>query len=737
VANVAPLFAALLSIPAGTRYPPVMMPAQRQRELTISALLDQLSGLAARQPVVVVLEDSQWLDPTSTELFERIIVRVQTSPMLLLITFRPEFAPTWTSYPHMTSLSLNRLGRRHSTEIIAAVAGGKPLPVPILDQIWAKTEGVPLFVEELTKTVLEAGLLEDKGDRYELVGSLPPLAIPTTLQDSLMARLDRFAPVKEVAQIGAVIGREFSYRLLAALSPLEETALQEALSQLTGSELVFRHGTIPEATYSFKHAFVQDAAYHSLLKTKRQQLHAKVARALRERFPDVTENQPEILAYHLTEAGLTAEAIGCWQRAGELAAERSANAEAVAHFYRDLDLLRTLPESTERNVQELDLLIALGSLLMFTRGWGHAEVATVYGRARDLCRLVGDTSHLAAVLQGLRLHHMARAELASAQEAALELLTLGEETGDSGNLLEGRRAIGVVHFVAGQFQSARDHLERGIALYDIQTHGGHALRYVEDDPGVTCLSFVARALWMLGFPDQAVKRSEQAITVAKATAHAGSIAEAMIWRADLALSRREILDAREKAASALALSTEHGLPTWTGYAAIMHGLALSEQGQGAQGVAQIREALSMIAASGDQLNCPYFLAMLAQALGKAGQVDEGLSALEKAIESSRRFGVPNWDAELQRRKGELLLTGNNVDRCAAEICFRRAIDIARGQSARSLELRAAISLAQVLAGKGERQRAYDLLAPIYGWFTEGFETADLKDAKALLDEVRK
>ena len=333
----------------------------------------------------MVLEDSQWLDPTSTELFERVIERVQTLPVLLLITFRPEFAAPWISYPHMTALTLNRLGRRHGTEMIAAVAGGKPLPAAILDQIWAKTEGVPLFVEELTKTVLEAGLLEDRGDRYELTGPLPTLAIPTTLQDALMARLDRLAPVKEVAQIGAVIGREFSYRLLAALTPLGETALQEVLSQLVGSELVFRRGTIPDATYSFKHAFVQEAAYSSLLKSRRQLLHGKVAATLRERFRELTESQPEILAHHLTEAGLIRDAIACWQRAGQLAAERSANAEAAGHLHRGLDLLRTLAESLERNEQELGLLVALGPPADGHEGpWPCRGGGGVWPRARSL-----------------------------------------------------------------------------------------------------------------------------------------------------------------------------------------------------------------------------------------------------------------------------------------------------------------------------------------------------------------
>jgi predicted ATPase len=499
---------------------------------------------------------------------------------------------------------------------------------------------------------------------------------------------------------------------------------------------VFRRGTIPDATYSFKHAFVQDAAYRSLLKTKRQQLHAKVAAALRERFAEIIEGQPEILAHHLTEAGLTIEAIGCWQRAGELAAERSANAEAEAHLHRGLELLRTLPECTERDERELSLLTALGSLRMATMGYGHAEVATVYGRARDLCRSVGDTSHLAAVLQGLRLYHLFRADLASAQEAAQELLALGEETGESGHLVEGQRAIGVVRFFAGEFQTARDHLERGIALYDIQSHGGHALRY-EEDPGVTCLSFFARALWILGYPDQAVERSEQAIAVARATAHAGGIANTMTWRAQIALLRREVRDAQERAAATLALATEYGLPLWTGHATIVDGWALSEQGHSAKGIAQIREGLFVLVGTGVQVWRPYHLAILAEALGNAGHVDEGLSALDEAIDFSRRSGVPYWDAELQRQKGELLLAGGDAGHTAADTCFHRAIEIAQSQSAKSLELRAATSLARLWRDQGKRVEAHDLLAPIYGWFTEGFETADLKDAKTLLNELSK
>jgi predicted ATPase len=733
-AAVAPLIAALLSMPLQTRYPPLGLPAPRQRELTIAALLDQLSGLAARRPVVIVLEDGHWLDPTTTELFERVIERVQTLPVLLLVTFRPEFQPPWTSYPHMTSLTLNRLGRRHSTEMIAAVAGGKPLPEEVLAQIWAKTEGVPLFVEELTKTVLESGLVEDKGDRFALTGPLPPLAIPATLRDSLMARLDRLAPVKEVAQIGAVIGREFPYRLLAALSPLDEITLQDALSHLIGAELVFRRGTIPDAAYSFKHAFVQDAAYGSLLKSKRQQLHAGAAAALREHFPEVADSQPEILAHHCTEAGLTEEAIGYWKRAGQRAAERSAHAESAAHLSKGLDLLRTLPESAERSEHELDLLTSLGSILISTKGHGSPEVAAIYNWARDLCRSLGDTPHLAPVLQGQRMHHMLRAELQPARAAAEELLALGKQAQDAGCLLEGHRAVGVMHFYAAEFAAARKHLEAGIDLYDSEAHRAHVFRY-EGDPGQTCLAYTARTLWVLGYPDQAVARSDQAITVAQATSHAATVAEALTWRAEIAMFRGEVQEVGERASVALTIATEHALPLWTSMTMIMQGWALSEQGQAAAGVGRIREGLATLTATGDQLFRPYYLAMMAEALHRAGKRDEGLLALEEAIGSYRKSGVRYWDAELQRLAGELHLAGAGSDAVAAESCFLRAIETAQARSAKSLELRAAISLARLWRDQGRRARARDLLAPVYGWFTEGFDTSDLKQAKALLDEL--
>jgi class 3 adenylate cyclase/predicted ATPase len=734
-AAVAPLFAALLSIPFGMRYPPPNLPAQRQRELTIAALVDQVSGLAARRPVLMILEDAHWIDPTTTELFERLIERSQTLPVLLLITFRPERTPPWTSYPHMTSLTLNRLGRRHSTEMIASVAGGKPLPEEVLAQIWAKTEGVPLFVEELTKTVLESGLLADAGDRYVLTGPLPPLAIPATLQDSLMARLDRLAPVKEVAQIGAVIGREFSYQLLAALSPLEATALQDALSHLVGSELVFRRGTIPDAIYSFKHAFVQDAAYASLLKSRRQQLHTEVAKVLSDRFPEITTTQPEIIAHHLTEGGLTDQAIDRWQRAGRLAAERSANAEAAAHYNRALERLRTTPETVKRNERELDLLTSLGSILTNTKGHASAEVAKAYSRAKDLCDLLEVTPHRGPVLQGLRVYHMLRAELEPAEAAARELLALGERLGDDAYLVEGHRAYGVLRFYAADFLTAAHQLQLGADFYDGVRHRAHALRY-GSDPGQTCLGYGAWNAWIMGYPNRAIELANRALEVAQAASHLPSIVEARTWRAAVALFRRDPVSTRDEAEAAHALAVEHALPFWTGLASAMMGWVLCSAGQSRDGLGRIRDGLAVLETTGDKLLRPRCLSILAEALARGGEVDEGLAALDEAIAGYRGTGVDYWDSELRRLKGELILASDGSNADLTEACFREARQIAQSQKARSLELRAATSLARLLGERGRREEAVALLTPVYDWFTEGFETADLKDAKALLDELR-
>ena len=411
----AALLAALLSIPSDGRYPPLNLTPQMQKARTFEALLAQLEGLTTAQPVLMIFEDAHWIDPTTTELFGQIIDRVTRLPVLLLITFRPGFTPPWSGHAHVASLTLSRLGQRQGAAIIERQTGGKALPSEVMSQILAKTDGVPLFVEELTKTVLESGLLTDAGDHYELAGPLPPLAIPATLHDSLMARLDRLAPVREVAQIGAVIGRTFSHELLAAVAPLPESELGDALTKLIDAELIFCRGALPEATYSFKHALVQDAAYQSLLKSRRQQLHAQIAEAMETRFPEAIHAQPEVIAHHFTQAGVVEKALRYWKQAGQLEMARSATAEAIAHLNSGLQILLSLPENVQRDRQELAIQLAMGSAFVAAYGFAAPQTGQAYERAREICERLGDTEALFPVLYGLCLFHLYAADLTSSR----------------------------------------------------------------------------------------------------------------------------------------------------------------------------------------------------------------------------------------------------------------------------------------------------------------------------------
>jgi len=730
------LIAALLAIPTGERYSlPTDLAPQRLKQRTFEVLLDQLEGLAAARPVLAVYEDVHWSDPTTLELLDLVIERVQRLPVLVLITFRPEFRPPWGGRGHVTQLPVNRLGRRQAAAIVERVSGGRALPPEVLEQIVLRTDGVPLFVEELTKTVLESGLLQDAGDRYELTGPLPPLAIPATLQDSLMARLDRLATVREVAQMGAVLGREFSHELLAAVAPLGDNELRSALAELVAAELLLRRGTPPNAAYSFRHMLVQEVAYQSLLRSRRQLLHARVATTLEERFPEVASVEPEVLAYHFTEAGLAEPAVAYWSRAGHRAAERSAYAEAMTQLKQGLEVLRTLPAGAERDHQELDLLTALGSILISTKGHPSPEVAGLYLRARELCHALGDTPHLGPVLQGLRIHRLLRAELGLAREAGEELLALADRAGDDGYRLEAQRALGVVSFYIGDLVAAHDFFAAALALYDAEVHRAHALRY-EDDPGMTCLGYLGRTLWLRGYPEQALRPVGEAVELARGLAHPPSLAEASAWQADMSLLRRETDLCREQAGAALALAREHGFPLWTALSGASWGWAETHASEEGTGITALRQALDGLQGIGDRLFRPYYQALLADALWRLGRPQEALAELDQAKEWAYGTEARYWDAELHRLRGEILATLDGAAPPQAEGYLRTAIDIAQGQNAKSLELRAATGLARLWAEQGERHRAHDLLAPVYGWFTEGFDTDDLKEAKALLDKLQ-
>jgi TOMM system kinase/cyclase fusion protein len=730
-----PLFAALLSIPLSSRYAPLNISPEQHRQRTLHALLTILWRRAAQQPVLCVVEDLHWVDPSTLELLTLLVDQGPTARILTLFTYRPDFSPPWTGRSHLTQVMLHRLTRRQVTEMMSRVAHGKALPPEVVEQVVAKTDGVPLFVEELTKMVLESGLLQEREDRYALTGPLPPLAIPATLQDSLTARLDRLAMVKGVAQLGATLGREFTYALLQAISPVDATALQQALGQLVAAELLYQRGVPPQATYRFKHALIQEAAYQSLLRSTRQRSHQRIAQVLEACFPKSCETQPELLAHHYTEAGLMAQAIPYWQRAGQRAIERSANLEAIGHLTRGLEVLETLPDTPERAQQELTLQTALGLPLLATKGFAAPEVERVYGRARELCRQVGQTPQLFPVLHGLWRFYVNRAEFQTARELAEQLLILAQRQQDPGLLLEAHRVLGQTTFWLGEMASTREHMEQGMALYDFQQHRSHTFLYGQD-PGVVCRSFAAWALWVLGYADQACQRIQEALTLAQELAHPFSLAYALTCAAIVHSFRREGQATHRRAEEVIELSREQGFPFWFTWGTILRGWAFAEHGQGAEGIAQMQQGLAAYQATGADVFRPSFLALLGEAYGKEGQAEAGLCVLIKALAVVNNTDERWWEAELYRLKGELLSPSSMENWAEAETCFRQAIDVARRQQAKSLELRAAMSLSRLWQQQGKRAEARQLLAPIYNWFTEGFETADLQEAKALLAELQ-
>jgi predicted ATPase len=585
----------------------------------------------------------------------------------------------------------------------------------------------------MTKAILESGSLKEVDNRYELTGSLSTFAIPATLQDSLMARLDRLMTGKVIAQLGATIGRQFSYELLQKISTLDGLTLQRELERLVEAELVYQRGLPPQATYTFKHALIQDAAYASLLKSTRQHYHRQIAHVLEAQFPETTVTQPELVAYHYTEAGLIEQGVGYWHKAGQRASERSAHVEAISHLRQGLTLLATLPETPQRLQREVDLLIAMGASLLAVKGYAAAEVRETYTSAQQLCQHLDNPQQLFPVLRGLWNYYLVRAELQTAHALGEQILALAQQAQDTAILPAAHRALGTTLFWLGAVASAHTHLAQGITLYDTKHHRASAFLYGED-AGVTCRSYAAWTLWWLGYPDQGLAQSQQAVTLAQQIVHPFSLGYALFFAAMLHQFRREVHAVQEHAEATISLAQEQGFPYWRTQGAILRGWTLAHQGQGQAGIEQITQGLIAFRATGAELG-PYFLSLLAEAHRAIGQPETGLAVLAEALALVDKTGVRWGEPEMYRLKGELLLQLSSDNQAEAESAFHHALDIARSQQAKSLELRAATSLARLWQGQGKRQEAYDLLAPVYNWFTEGFDTADLQDAKALLDEL--
>ena len=736
LAEVVPLVAGLLAVPLPVeRYAPLTVTPQHQKQQTLDALLAWLVAEAERQPVLVAWEDLHWADPTTLEFLGLVIAQAPTVPMLHVLTSRPEFSPPWPPRSHLTPLVLNRLERPQVEALMTQRAGGKTLPAEVVHHIVAKTDGVPLYVEELTKMLLASPLLREEVDQYVLTGPLRTVAIPDTLQDALMARLDQLPTAKEVAQLGAVVGREFTYDLVQGIAHQDEDTLQAGLVQLVAAELLYQRGRPPRSRYVFKHALVQDTAYASLLKSTRQQIHQRIAQVLEAQYPDLVVTQPELLAHHLTEAGHHAQAVAYWQRAGESAVARSAHLEAISHCTTGLEVLRTLPETAERLQQELLLQTTLGPAFMITKGFAAPEVEHAYARARALCQRVGETPQRFSVLRGLWQFYNGRGAYQTACELGEQCLHLAQQGHDTAYLLEAHHTLWTTRLLLGELPLARAHLEQGLALYDPQQHRALAFLYGHD-PGVCGRSVAAVALWVLGYPDQALWQQHAAHTLAQELAHPPSLAFTRMLAAMAYQLRREAHAAHEQAEALIALATEQGFALFLAIGGILRGGALTALGHRGEQVGQIRQELAAVRETGTALWVPYFLGLLAEAYAQEGQVEVGLATLAEALAAAQATGERWGEAELYRLRGVVLLRQPVPQPAEAEPCLQRALEIARRQEAKAFELRAAMSLSRLWQQQGKQAEAHELLAPVYGWFTEGFDTADLQEAKALLTELR-
>lgn len=719
------LIAELLSLPNAAAE--LNLSPQRKREMLFEALLRQLDALAHRRPVLMLFEDVHWIDPTSRELLDLTLARAARLPLLVIVTSRPEFQHGWAGQPHVTTLALNRLGGRDGALLVERLAGETGLAPETVEEIAARADGVPLFVEELTKAVLESG-----GD----IGALarnpsPELEIPATLHASLIARLDRLGPLaREVGQIGAVIGREFGYELIDAVAQRSEAELQSGLDRLVEAGLLFCRGAAPHSSYLFKHALVQDAAYGTLLRTRRQELHARAAAVLEAHFADLAERQPELLAHHLTAAGDAERAVEQWLKAGRYAAARLAHLEAIRHFDRGLAALGGLQQGPDRVPREIELQLARGLSLFTTEGFGSAEAAQGYADALALAERRDDPRQQFMAVYGLWQSANGRGMILECRRLTDRLLQLTASERDDGLHLQAHHSAWATYLFAGEPARAREHYQVGRRLYDIERHRSHHLLYGGHDPGTCACYLGAQAEWALGYPEKGLTLGTEAVALAERLAHPLGIELAQLFNAMLHLDRGEPELALQRLSAAEALVADQRLP-FIVEPRFLHGAVLTAQGALAEAVACLREGLA--GRLGAMRDRAYGLARLADVLTRQGAPAAALTAVREALAAQERTGNRQWDAELHRLEGVALAGLNRLEE--AQSAFDAALRVARRQHAKSYELRAAASLARLLGEQGRRAEARDLLAPVYGWFTEGFNTADVKTAKALLGEL--
>jgi len=733
----AALFAEMLSLPNDGRYPALDLAPQQHRQRTLEALTAQL---ASQHPVLMIFEDIHWIDPTSLEALGRTVDRITVLSALLIVTFRPEFNAPWAGQSHATSLTLNRLGEREAAAIIERLVGNKDLPADVMAEIVERTDGIPLFVEEMTKAVLEA---EGEGEARRTAGAVPSpaLAVPASLHASLMARLDRLGSAKEIAQIGAAIGREFSYGLLAAVARKPELELQSVLDRLTDAGLLFQQGTPPHATYLFKHALVQDAAYGTLLREPRRALHARIAQALESQFAEIAENQPELLARHYTEAGAIEKAAGFWGRAGQRSLARSALIEAADQIACALSQIATLPGTAKLRREQIKLQIDLSNALIHTKGHASPETQRSFDRARafiEQAEALGEPPEDPLMLFSVLYGFWVRSRMAFKGDAACELAKQFYELAQKQNstipLMIGHLLTGISLVLVGSIANGREHLDQVIGLYDAAEHRPLATQFGHD-VRMSALCWRAMAVWILGYPEAALADVEHALTDAREIGHAATSMFALA-HTSLAL----IHSGNHEPASALtneliALAEQISSLYWKSYGAVLQGAIFALNGDASNAILTATPAIMAKRSTGATAYAPWYLSYLARAHAELMQFDDAWRCIGEAMIAVETTKEKWCEPEIHRLAGEIALLSPAPDAAKAEAYFERALAVARAQQAKSWELRAAMSMARLWHSQGKAQQAHDLLAPAYGWFTEGFDTLDLKEAKALLQEL--
>jgi tetratricopeptide (TPR) repeat protein len=725
------LIAELLSLPTAGRYSPPRLSPQKRKEKTLEALLGQVTALAEQKPTFLLFEDVHWIDPSSLEWLSLAVKRAPAHKILLVVTARPEFTMPWPNEADVATLALTRLGRREGTALAQNVAGNKALPDELVNQIVSRTDGVPLFLEELTRTVLESGLLREERDSFVLTGPLQPLAIPTTLHASLLARLDRLAPVRTLAQVGAALGRQFSHDLIAAVASLPNAQLLDSLDQLVASELVFRRGAPPNAEYTFKHALVQDAAYSTLLRSQRRQLHGRIAATIERQFPDIVAGQPEVLARHSTEAGLSEAAIGWWRRAGELALRRSAFAEAIAHFDKAIGLTEGLADGPDSRLTQLRLQIAKGNALIAAQGH-HAHATTAaFARARELAAQLDDPPERFSAYYGVWVGSCTRAEIAQAQETAEAFLKDATRRPGSPEAGIAHRSYGMTRWFQGDFVGAREHTEQVLTIYDRDRDRELVFKFGQDY-GITAMSFLALVLWPLGEVDRARRIAEEAVSQALQMGHVPTLYLVRnVITAPLEMIRGDSGRATPHLEASLNLAREHGmqLPLLTA----AYGLAWARWRAGVEKAeaqaAQMRDRRAQIRKSHYIFLDPLYAKLLADVEAGAGCAESALDVVNEAISEAEQTGQSWFDAELYRARGELLLQCRRPETTAAEAAFKRAIDVARRQQTRAFELWASLSLAKLYRSTNRAADAHVVLEPAIKGFSPTTEFPEIEEAE--------